>query len=51
MGPLETPIESCVRHNYPILVEEVLVILIPLVPVNDTGFQTSAEDLQNIFTF
>ena len=51
MGPLYTPIESCLRHDYTILVEEVLVIDIPLVPVNETGFDTSAEGLENIFLF
>ena len=51
MGLLYTPIELCLRHNYTIFVEEVLVILIPLVPVNDTGFKTSAEGLENIFIF
>ena len=35
MGPLQAPIDLCLRHNYTILVEEVLVIFIPLVPVYD----------------
>ena len=51
MGPLWTPIESCLRHNYTILVQEVLVILIPLLPVNDKGLETSAEGLENIFIY
>ena len=34
-----------------VLVEEVQVIFIPLVPVNDTGFETSAEGLENLFIF
>ena len=51
MRPLWTPIESCLRHNYTIVVEEVLVIFLPLVPVNDTGFETSAEGLEKIFIF
>ena len=28
---------------------EVVVVFIPLVPVNDTGFETSAEGLENFF--
>ena len=32
-----------------VLVEEVLVVFIPLVPVNDAGFETSAEGLENFF--
>ena len=32
-----------------VIVEEVLVDFIPLVPVNDTGFETSAEGLENFF--
>ena len=27
----------------------VLIVFIPLVPVNDTGFETSAEGLENFF--
>ena len=49
MGPLYAPIQSCLRYNNMILVEEVLVVFIPLVPVNDTGFETSAEGLENFF--
>ena len=49
MGPLQTFIESSLRHDYTVLVKEVLVNFIPLVPVNDTGFETSAEGLQNFF--
>ena len=49
MGPLLVPIKSGLRHNNTILVEEVLVVFIPLVPVNDTGFETSAEVLENFF--
>ena len=41
--------QSCLRHHNSVLVEEVLTIFIPLVPVNDTGFETSAEDLENLF--
>ena len=51
MGPLQTHIKSCLRHNYTILVEEVLVLLVPLVPVHDTGFETSDEGPENIFIF
>ena len=32
-----------------VLVEEVLIVFLPLVPVNDTGFETSAEGLENFF--
>ena len=32
-----------------LLVEEVLIVFIPLVPVNVTGFETSAECLENFF--
>ena len=49
MGPLWAPIKSCLRHDYTVLVEEVLVVFLPRVPVNDTGFETSAEGLGNIF--
>ena len=41
--------QSCLRHINPVLVEEVLIVFIPLVPVNDTGFETSAEGLENFF--
>ena len=51
MGRLQAPIESCLGHNNTILIEEVLVIFIPPVPVYDTGFKTSAEGLENTCTF
>ena len=51
MAPLQAPLQSCLRHNYTILVEEVLDIFIPLVPVYDTGLKASAEGLENIFNF
>ena len=41
--------KSCLRYNNTVLVEEVLVVFIPLVPVNDTWFETSAEGLENFF--
>ena len=50
-GALGDGVGSCLRHNYTILIEEVSIILIPLVPVNDTGFETSAEGLENKFIF
>ena len=37
------------RYNNTVLVEEVLFFFIPRVPVNDTGFETSAEGLENFF--
>ena len=51
MGPLSTPIQSCLRHNYTVFAKEVLVFFLPLVPVNDTGFETSAESLENFLLF
>ena len=51
MGPLYTPLRSCLRQDYKFLVEEILVLFIPLVRVNDTGFETSAEGLENFFLF
>ena len=45
MGPLVASIESCLKVNYMILVEEILVIFLPLVPVYDSGFKTSAFGL------
>ena len=32
-----------------LLVEEVVIDFSPLVPVNDTGFETSADGLENFF--
>ena len=49
MGPLWAPIKSGLRYNNMVLVEEVLVVFLPLVPINDTGFETSAEGLENFF--
>ena len=49
MGPLQAPTKSCLMHDYTVLVEEVLVVFLPLVPVNDTGYETSAEGLENFF--
>ena len=49
MGPLWAPIKSGLRHDYTVLVEEVLIVFILLGPVNDTGFETSAEGLDNFF--
>ena len=49
MGPLYAPIKSDLKYNNTVLVEQVLVVLIPLVPVNDSGFETSAEGLENFF--
>ena len=49
MGPLWTPIKSGLRRDNTVLVEESLIVFIPLVPVNDTGFKTSAEGLENFF--
>ena len=43
--------KSCLRHDSTVLVEEVLVIFVPLVLVNDTGCETSAEGLENFFIF
>ena len=51
MGTLLAAIESCLRHDYTILVEEVFVLFIPLVPVYAMGSETSAEGVQNIYIF
>ena len=47
MAPLTAAIKLGLRYNNTVLVEEVLVVFIPLVPVNDRGFGTSAEGLEN----
>ena len=39
MRPLQASIEWCLRHSSRILLEEALVIFIPLDPVYDTGFK------------
>ena len=49
MGPLWAPMKSSLRHENTVLVEDVPVVFIPLVPVNDTGFETSAEGLEKFF--
>ena len=49
MGRLYALIRSCRRHHNSVLVEEVLIVFIPLVPINDTGFESSAEGLENFF--
>ena len=49
MGPLQAPIKSDLRYDNAVLVKQVLVVFLSLVPVNDRGFQTSAEGLENFF--
>ena len=41
--------KSCLGQDYTVLIEEVLVFFVPLVPVNDTVFKTSAEGLEKFF--
>ena len=41
MGPLQAPIKSGLKYDNTVLVEEVLVVFIPLVPCNGS---TNVED-------
>ena len=49
MGPLNANIQSCLRHNYMILIIQTLVIFIPTVAVYQVCLWASTEGVEYAF--